>query len=314
VSIAAIAVSLVVLGQVGEVWARAGSGGSRGSRSYSAPSRPSSPATSTTPTSPSRNLSQPTPTSPIAQRPSFMQRWGGALAGFALGGLLGGLLFGGFGHGFGGGIGMFDILLIVGGIVVLMMFLRRRREAEPAYATAGGSQYGGTSYAPTAYAPTATESPEVSAQRGDLDVGLGHVRQMDPSFDPAAFADWARAQFSGVQAAMGARDVNLIRDKLSAEMYGVLLTQCEELKTGGRRGVVEKIDNTRAEVTEAWQERGQDYVTVYLDGGMLDYTLDERTGAVVDGSKTQAARIDEYWTFTRPVGPNRWKLTAIQRG
>jgi predicted lipid-binding transport protein (Tim44 family) len=311
IGIAALGIASVVVGQVGEAWARAGGGGSRGSRSYSAPSRPSSPANPTTPTSPSRSFNQPASPAAGMQRPSFMQRFGGAIAGFALGGLLGGLLFGGMGGGFGGGIGMFDILLIVGGIAALMYFLRSRRRAqEPAYATATGSAYGATN---TGAGGTAVlEMPSGSTERRDLDDGVAHIRQMDPAFDPVALADWTRAQFANVQAAVATRDVGLIRDRLAPEMYGVLLTQCEELKAAKRRNYVEKIDLSRSEVTEAWQEKGQDFVTVYLEGSMLDYTVDEATGAVTHGSKTEPARLEEFWTFTRPVGPNKWKLSAIQ--
>ena len=311
IGIAAVAMASVVIGQVGEAWARAGSGGSRGSRSYSAPARPSSPAGPTTPTSPGRSFNQPAQPSPGMQRPSFMQRFGGAIAGFALGGLLGSLLFGGLGHGFGGGIGLFDILLIGGGIALLMYFLRsRRRTEDPAYAAAGASRYGAAN---TGAGGTAVlEMPAPSTEPAELGAGVAHIRQMDPAFDPAAFADWTRAQFGTVQAAVAMRDVGVIRDRLAPEMYGVLLTQCEDLKHARRRNFAEKIDLSRAEVTEAWQEKGQDYVTVYLEGTMLDYTVDEATGSVVQGSKTEPARIEEFWTFTRPVGPNKWKLSAIQ--
>lgn len=316
VMIASAAIGAVVVGQVGDAWARAGSGGSRGSRSYSAPAKPSSPASPTTPTSPSRSFNQPTTPAAGMQRPSFMQRFGGAIAGFAIGGLLGGLLFGGLGGlggGFGGGIGMFDILLIAGGIFVLFYFLRRRRESEqPAHATAGASSYATATANTGAGGAAVLEMPAASAESRELEQGLAHVRQMDPGFDPVALADWARVQFANVQTAVASRDVGLVRDRLAPEMYGVLLTQCEDLKGARRKNLIEKIDLRRADVTEVWQEKGQDYVTVYLEGAMLDYTVDEATGAVVHGSKTEPTRVEEYWTFTRPVGPNPWKLSAIQ--
>jgi predicted lipid-binding transport protein (Tim44 family) len=238
-----------------------------------------------------------------------MQRFGPMLGGLVLGGLLGGLLFGGgFGHGF-GGIGLMDILLIGGAIFAVMYFLRRRREAAaPAYA--GASAYSGSN---TGAGGTAVmEMPAVGTHAGELEQGLGHIRSMDPGFDPAAFAEAVRAQFGSVQAAVGARDASMIRDRLTPEMFGVLLTQCEELRAARRTNHVEKIDLARLEVSEAWQERGQDFVTVYVEGSMLDYTTDDATGQVVDGSKTTPAKVEEFWTFTRPVGPNRWKLTAIQ--
>ena len=45
---------------------------------------------------------------------------------------------------------------------------------------------------------------------------------------------------------------------------------------------------------------------------MLDYTVDDATGAVAEGSRTAVQTIEDFWTFTRPVGNNPWKLSAIQ--
>lgn len=231
------------------------------------------------------------------------------IGGFALGGLLGGLLFGGgMGGGFGGGIGLMDIVLIAGGIFALMYFLRRRREA-PAYANGNDSAYAASN---TGAGGTAVmELPSGGAQATEVE-GIAHIRQMDPGFDPAVFADSVRGHFAAVQSAVGARDVAPIRDRLTPEMFGVLLTQCEDLKTSRRTNRVDNIQLSRLEVTEAWQEKGRDFVTVYVEGSMLDYTVDDASGQVVDGSKTTPGKVEEFWTFTRPVGPNAWKLTAIQ--
>jgi predicted lipid-binding transport protein (Tim44 family) len=306
VSIAAVAIALVVAGQVTDGWARARGGGSRGSRTYSAPARPSTPASPTNPASPS--LNRPAPAAPMGQRPSMFRSFGGALMGFALGGLIGSMLFGGLGHGF-GGIGLMDILLIGAGVFALMYFLRRRQPApEPAYA-GGASQYAGN----TGAGGTAVlEVPAGPAERSDLTDGIDHIRQMDPAFDPAAFANWARSQFGNVQAAVAMRDVGMLRERLAPEMWGVLQTQCEELRAAGRRSHVGNVDLDRVEVTEAWQEKGQDFVTAQFVGTLVEYVTDEASGRVVEGSTTQPAKIDEFWTFTRPVGPNPWKLSAIQ--
>lgn len=250
------------------------------------------------------------------QRPGFFSGIGGALAGFAIGGLLGSLLFGGFGGGMGGGmgggIGMFDILLIGGGLFLLFYFLRRRRAAEePAYATAGASRYG--TAANTGAGGTAVmEAPAGQRGDGDLETGLGHIRQMDPGFDPDALSMWARTFFASVQSATAMRDMGMLRDRLAPQIYTVLQGQCDELRGSRRTNYVEKVDLQRAEVTEAWQETGQDFVTVYFVGSMLDYTVSDGSGEVVEGSKTDPQSVEEFWTFTRPVGPNKWKLTAIQ--
>ena len=67
------------------------------------------------------------------------------------------------------------------------------------------------------------------------------------------------------------------------------------------------------QVTEAWQETSQDFVTVRVLASLLDYTVDETSHQVVAGSHTEPVQCVEYWTFVRPVGPSPWKLSAIQQ-
>ena len=236
----------------------------------------------------------------------------GGLAGFALGGLLGSMLFGGMGGlgGLGGGIGLMDILLIGGGIALLVMFMRRRRAAatpQPAYAGMGG--YGASSEPVSAPTSTVTAAPtEVS----DVDRGLAHIASMDGRFDPNALVSAARDTFFDVQGAIITRDMSKLRERLTPEMLETLQAQCDELRAAGRTNRVERADIRRSEITEAWQESGRDYVTVCLQGSLVDYTVDDKTGAVVDGSATARQSIEEFWTFARPVGPNAWRLSAIQ--
>lgn len=310
----ALALTLVMLTltlHAGDAFARAGSGGSRGSRSYSRPATP--PASPTTPTSPSRQYTAP------AQQPMQPSRgWFGpvmgGLAGFALGGLLGGMLFGGhgFGGGFGGGFGLMEMLLIGGALYLLYRFVRARRTPSPAYATAGG--YGGSAAGGdvrSAGGDVATAAPAAPEAPSELDRGLAHIRQMDAAFDPDVVAVSARSLFTDVQRGITARDMSGVNSRLTPRMYTELTAQCDRLREARRTNRVEQIDIRRAEVSEAWQESGQDYVTVYLAGSIVDYTVDEPSGAVVEGNRA-SHDFEEFWTFARPVGPTAWKLSAIQ--
>ena len=309
-----LALGITVLSEAGDAWARArggGGGGGRGSRSYSAPARPS-PASPTTPSSPSRSLNQPAQPAAPARPGGMFGGFMGGLAGFALGGLLGSMLFGGMGmgHGF-GGIGLMDILLIGGGIALLVMFLRRRRAAEPqpayagmgsAYRTSGEPPMGGGGGAATMEAPAVDE----------VERGLGHMRQMDPTLNPDALVAAARQTFTDVQAAVSTKDLDRIRERVTPELYMDLQRQVDELRAERRTSRLERAQIRESQITEAWQESGRDYVTVYLAGSIIEYTVDDTTGAVVSGSTTQPERLEEFWTFARPVGPNAWRLSAIQ--
>ena len=283
-----------------DAFARAGggsSGGSRGSRSYSAPVRPSTP----TPASPSMPS---TPMQPSPQRPG----WGGMLGGLLMGGLIGSLLFGGFGHGF-GGMGLLE-LIIIGGLVYFAFRAMRGRRPEPAgpagYGSAGSMGGDGQS----SYGAATMEVP---APATDVDRGIGYIRQLDPSFDPRRFPETASDIFFKMQAAWAARDMTRAADVLTSEMQALLQKDCDRMRAERRINRLENVAVRTAEVTEAWQERGQDYVTVYFLASLLDYTTDETGTQLLDGDRTQPVKFEEFWTFVRPAGPNPWRLSAIQQ-
>jgi predicted lipid-binding transport protein (Tim44 family) len=305
-TVIALLTLLMLAGVTADVWARAGSGGSRGSRSYSSPAQPTSPVSPGAPASPARPAPMPAPMS--SPRPSMFGGLMGAIGGFMLGGLLGGLLFGGLGAG--AGIGLLDILLIGGGLFLLFRLMQARRHQEPQPAYAGASGWS-SSQRPEAMPSTVVAEP--TAADVDLDRGLAHIRQMDATFDAAALASDAADTFRTVQAAVAARDVRPLAGRIAPELLERLEQQCEELRQGGQFNRLERIQIERTEVTEAWQERGQDFITVAMVGTLLDYVVDT-AGRVVGGSSTVPERFQEYWTFTRLVGARPWQLTAIQTG
>jgi predicted lipid-binding transport protein (Tim44 family) len=300
-----------------DAWARAGSGGSsgsRGSRSFSAPANPGS-----SPSSPSRQATPPSSFQrPAPQRSGWMSGLMGGIGGFLLGGLIGSMLFGGLGGGLGGGlfggIGLMEILLIAGVLYFVYSYLRRRQQP------ASASSYGYTAQreADTGYwqsgsasAPSATmNEPDAS---GDLERGLGYIRQMDAAFDPRHFSDTASDIFFKIQGAWMGRDMTPVRDVLTPEMFEATQKDCERLRAERRIDHMENIAVRAVDVTEAWQENGRDYVTVRFLANMLDYTIDEQTNQVIAGSRSEPVKFEEYWTFVRPVGPNPWRLSAIQQ-
>jgi len=296
---------------VADAWARVGGGGSsgsRGSRSYSAPARPSP-----SPMSPNQPAAPPAP-SPL-QSPPQRSGWGGMLGGLLVGGLIGSLLFGGMGGGLFGGIGLMEILILAGLVFLAFRFMRSRQlepVAPPGYAAPSG--YGAPGWRPgTSSSYGSTVSIEAPAAPRDLERGLGHIRQMDAGFDPTRFADAASDIFFKVQAAWTARDMERVADLATPEMQEILKKDCDRLRAERRINRLENIAVRQAAVTEAWEERGQDFVTVYFLASLLDYTTDESGARVLDGNPNEPVKFEEYWTFARPVGPNPWKLSAIQQ-
>ncbi len=306
-----------------DAFARAGGGRSSGSRG----SRPSGPSRSYSTPSPSQPSTQPQPNSPQLGTPYQQPSSGGFLRGLA-GGLMGGLLgsmlfrglgFAGTGDGLGGGIGLFEILLGAALLFgVYWYFKTRRRVALARNESNAGTQYsyGSPTYHSYAGGPTpmpGTEGPVASSQRSDVDLGLQHIRQMDPTFDEAVFRETSSDIFFKIQAGWANRDLEPVKGLLTPEVFSTLKTEVDELR---REKKVNRLDNIAVrsvDPVEVWQESGSDYITVRFLANILDYTVDETRGQLISGSKTDPVKFEEYWTFTRPVGNHPWKLSAIQQ-
>ena len=294
-----------------EAFARVGgslSSGSRGSRSMSTPTRPTTPSTpSSTATSPSTSTSAtPAPGATPSQVPppqtgGFMRGMMGGLAG----GFLGSMLFGGLGGGGlgdGGGVGILEIILLVGLGYLGYRYYKRRQEP-PTWPSQAAGTTPGPYAAPAAVADTAGE---------DRDKGLEYIRRMDPSFGEKAFGETASDAFFRLQGGWTRRDLSPVSGLLTGEMRATLQADADALKAKGQINRLENISVRNVEITEAWQESGQDYVTVLFQANLLDYTTDE-AGKVLSGSDTVPVKFEEFWTFTRPVGPGAWRLSAIQQ-
>jgi len=299
------------------------SSGSRGSHSTSAPRQTFSPPPSQPRTAPPSSMVTPgqqqrpgmaTP-EPSAGFGSFGRGLAGGLAGGLVGGMVGNMLFGGTGHAgaagapMGGGgcssIGLFDII-IIGGLLYLgyRMLNRRRQEAYQTSDLGGGTVTMPTSWQTLELAP-------VPLPGYDLKAELEPIQRTDPAFNEATFKEMAQDIFFKLQGAWKRQDPALIKDLATPELLVILEKDLQELKAKGQINRLENIAVRQVEISEVWQEQGQDYITVGFLANLLDYTVDANTNLVLAGSDTEPVKFEEYWTFTRLTGNGAWKLSAI---
>lgn len=305
--------AMLAFGTLSDVaWARAGGGRSYGggSRSFSAPGRSYS-----APTAPRRDYgTTPGQAQPQAAAPAAAAFGGGGflrgLAGGIAGGFLGSLLFSGLAGagtglgGFGGsGFGFLEILLLAGGAYLLYTFVRRG-QAGPALAGAhgahggfGGGGCGGGAIAEAEPAPAPHTGHEPSpAQVGSED----------------DLRDIASDIFFRVQAAWAAGDLARAKEVMAPDVYEAMAADLEALRREGRTNRLENIALRRAEIGEAWQEDGREFFQARLTATLLDYVVNEATGELVSGSRTEPARFTEDWTFVRDRA-GLWRLAAIRQ-
>ena len=231
--------------------------------------------------------------------------WMTPLVGIAVGWLIGSLVFGAVGHGgAAGGVRVMDLVLF--GLLLVLVIVRRSQAAlaQPRRAPRAVRREMGP---PPVIATKAIE-PTVGS---DLERGVGDIRRNDPGFDSVRLSGYTAMTFRDVQAAWMTGDIASLRPRVTPEIYVELELQCGRLRGSRRSNRVEEIE-IRAEITEAWQENGRDYVTAYIVGSMIDYTVDDVSDGLVEGSRTTPRPVEEFWTFTRPAGLNFWMLSAIQ--
>jgi len=277
-------------------YARAGGGrsfGGRGSRTFSRPASPSSPAPG--------SQSAPAYSQPNVTRPGsgLLRSLGMGLAG----GFLGSMLFRGLGSGStgwgegSGGVGPLELIVIGGlGLMLYRMYKRRREGSGRSSVFGNGGLFGGN-----------TENTYTGQS------SLSDIMMSDPSFDESRFKDNVMDMFFKIQAAWMNRDLSPAKSLFTDEMKNIFQEDIDAMIGAKQINRLENIAVRNVEISEAWQESGKDYITALIYANILDYTVDEHDGAVVKGSKTEPAKFEEYWTFTRPSGANRWMLSAINQ-
>jgi len=223
--------------------------------------------------------------------------WLVAVAGLLVGGLVVRLVAGPPYNASSIAVGLGELMLL-GAVVVLALrgVLRRRAKPRPVSVPAS--------------VPRSREEPPPGPPT-DFQRGIQAIRRADGGFEPAGFASYAGMTFRDVEDARAARDASPLRNRLTSEMYAELRAFCEGLRAAGRSVRNDEVD-VEAQVTEAWQDGDQDYLTACVTGSILSHTVDTASGVVVSGSRTTASAVEAFLTFTRPAGLNFWMLSIIQ--
>lgn len=271
-----------------EAEARVGSGRSSGRKS-SFGSRPSAPPSRFDQGQAARVQN------PVSSGGGFMRGMAGGLAG----GFLGSMLFSSLGHAGGigagglggaGGFGFIEMILLAGLAFLAYRFWKSRQQPALAYNGGGGSfQNRSTAYESTSFASV----PAIEA-RGIL-------------------PDEASDIFFKIQGAWTRRDLSPVQDLLGKDMRDILQADLNELKNKKEINRLENISVRRTEILNSWQEHGTEYSVVRFTANLLDYTTDEDTGKLTQGSDAIPVKFEENWTFAQQNNQDKWQLVGIEQ-
>lgn len=261
----------------------------------------------------------PKKTSPQTNQATASQKNGGSgmsrgLMGGLIGGALGGMLFGSlFGAG-GSGMGILPILLLAGGGYFLFRKFSSAKQGQGSYSSPGrpaagmpNNMFGGGTNSEAEEA-----EPEVKIGGNLLEEGFDQIREHDRGFDVNYFKEIASDVFFQVQAGWMRRDLESYRHLLGGDLAGEYEKHFQEMKNKGQINKLESIAIRNVDVTQAGSDGREDFITVLFKANLLDYTVDDTSGELIDGSMTTPIKFAEEWTWARPTGTEEWKLEGLK--
>jgi predicted lipid-binding transport protein (Tim44 family) len=231
----------------------------------------------------------------VAPKPSFMQRWGGMLAGLGIGVLLASL----FGAQLGPIIGMLLAVLLVAVIGFALFRLFAGRKAPPArdiqFAGIGSGVQTPPSPGPATprveIGSALRDTPAAAAARPAIDI---------PGFEVAPFVRVAKTSFIRMQDANDRGDLDDIRDFTTPELYAEVAMQLRERGDAPQKTEVVSLD---ANVIEAVVEDGYEIASVRF------------WGLLRENNAANPEPFDETWHVRRKAGDAKasWLIAGIQQ-
>ncbi|MEW6388375.1 MAG: TIM44-like domain-containing protein [Thermodesulfobacteriota bacterium] len=157
-----------------------------------------------------------------------------------------------------------------------------------------------------------TISPVNLDVNGDALPGLDQIMASDPDFNLAGFGEYARQVIAEFYTAWNRQDLEPLKELVTEKMFHLLSVAFKVLKMRDEISRLEDLLLNSLEVTAAAQDDQKEFITLRLQGLVLDYILQRHSLKLLSGSLTYQAELTEYWHFERQRGQKAWKLGNIE--
>ena len=166
---------------------------------------------------------------------------------------------------------------------------------------------------------TRDEDGPAADPQGSLDpdeplvAGIADIRDADPSFNSAEFANGARGAFEMVVQGFAEGDTNSLQMLLADDVFDNFRTAIDEREEAEETLETTIIGIKVAEVIEAEMDSSNALVTVKFVSEQVNVTRDVED-RIIEGDPNQVTEITDIWTFSRDTksrDPN-WKLVETR--
>ena len=180
-----------------------------------------------------------------------------------------------------GGPGGFPAILIVVIVVIVIIAISVSRNKNQ---TKRSTTPGATRTAASKLAPIST------------------LMERDPNFSPEDLKEWLQNLYIKMQDCCTNRDVEPIRPYFADALWQQFDRQMKQLKAMHRTNRVERVAVLSVDLRGCYQDKNEDVIIAEIYARITDYTVDDETGKVVLGSKTQEKFMTYEYALSRPIG------------
>ncbi len=131
---------------------------------------------------------------------------------------------------------------------------------------------------------------------------IAEYKTLDPEFDEAELASKISNLYVQLQDAWQAKNLETIRPYLTDAFYNMSDRQVQEMKAEGVTNYVDRIAVLGTDIRGFYQTSGMDHIVVELRTRIVDYTLNDATGELVDGDRNMEKFMTYEWDVCRKTG------------
>ena len=180
---------------------------------------------------------------------------------------------------------------VIVGIILLFFILRKRRGSGNV-----GSQ--GHTYAQpqvvTGAGATATDPNSLRP--------VSEYLTLDPGFSEAAFKEKLSNLFVQMQQCWQNKNLETLRPYFSDGFYAQMDRQLDPYRQNGRTKMIERVAVMDVQLSGFKQEEGRDVMIARLKTRFTTYTIDDKTGNMLSGSRSAEKFMDYEWELSRASG------------
>lgn len=142
---------------------------------------------------------------------------------------------------------------------------------------------------------------------------MSQYTSLDPNFNEAALREKLSNLYVQMQNGWTAKNIEALRPYFTDSLFTQMERQLAQKIQLHQTNYVERISVLGVTLMGYQQRGGEDHIIARLQTRIVDYTLDDKTGALVSGSQTKEKFMTYEWDICRTSGKVTDQMAAMSR-